>query len=63
MPKLTSNPVCYERVAFNCFARGILDLEQRCGSIECAALGIKYLTPMLLFVDTNDLCEIVRFLL
>ena len=63
MPKLTGNPVRYERVASDCFARGILDLEQRCGSIECAALGIKNFTPMLLFVDTDDLCEVVRSLL
>ena len=63
MPKLTGDPVRYERVASDCFTRGILDLEQRCGSIECAAFGIKNLTPMLLFMDTNDLCEVIRFLL
>ena len=63
MPKLTSKPVRYERVIFDRFACSILDLQQRCRSIEYAALGMKKFTPMLLFVDINDLCEGVRFLL
>ena len=63
MPKLTNNPVRYERVASDRLTCGILDLGQRCDSIEYAALGIKIFTLMLLFVDTNDLCEVVRFLL
>ena len=40
MPKLTSKPVRYERVASDRFTRGILDLEQKRGSIDYAALGI-----------------------
>ena len=40
MPKLTSKPVRYERVASDRFTHGILDLEQKRGSIDYAALGI-----------------------
>ena len=63
MPKLTSKPVRYERVASDRFNRGILDLEQRRGSIDYAALGIQSLTLVLLLVNTNNVCEDVRFLL
>ena len=40
MPKLTRKPVRYERVGSDRFTRGILDLEQKRGSIDYAALGI-----------------------
>ena len=63
MPKLTSKPVRYERVASDGFTRGILDLEQRCGSIDYAALGIESFTLVLLLVNTNNVCEVVCFLL
>ena len=63
MPKLTSKPVRYERAGSDRFTRGILDLEQRRGSIDYAALGIQSFTLMLLFVNMNDVCEVVRSLL
>ena len=63
MPKLTSKPAHYECVTSDHFARGILDLEQRSGSIDYVPFGIKNFTLVLLFVDTNDLCEVVCFLL
>ena len=63
MPKLTSNPVCYERVAFDRFTRGILDLEQKRGNIDYAALRIQGLALVLLLVDTNNVCKIVHSLL
>ena len=63
MLKLTIKPVGYERVTSDRFARDILDLEQRCGSIEYATLGRKSFTLMLSLVDTNNVCEVVRFLL
>ena len=61
MPKLTNNPVRYECVASDRVARDILDLEQRRGSINYAALCIQSFTSVLLLVDTNNLCEAVRF--
>ena len=63
MPKFTIKPVSYERVTSDRFARGTFDLEQRCGSFDYTAVGIKDFTLMLLFVDTVDLCEVFRFLL
>ena len=63
MPKPTIKPVGYERVTSDRFPRGILDLEQRCGSIEYATLSRKSFTLVLLLVDTNNMCEVVRFLL
>ena len=61
MPKLTSNPIRHECVVSDRVARGILDLEQRRGSINYAALCIQSFTSVLLLVDTNNLCEAVRF--
>ena len=63
MPKLTIKPVRYELVTSDRFARGILDLEQRHGSINYAAFCIQSFTLVLLLVDTNKVCEVVRFLL
>ena len=63
MPKLTSKPVRYERVGSDRFTGGILDLEQRRGSIDYAALGIQSFTLVLLLVNTNNVCEVVRSLL
>ena len=61
MPKPTSNPVRYECVASDRVARGILELEQRRSSINYAALCIQSFTLVYLLVDTNNLCEAVRF--
>ena len=63
MPKLTSKPVHYEHVASDRFVRGILDMEQRHSSIMYAALCIQSFTSVLLLVDMNNMCEVVRFLL
>ena len=63
MPKLTGKPIRYERVTSGRFTGGILDLEQRRSSIDHAALGIESFTLVLLLVNTNNVCEVVRFLL
>ena len=59
MPKLTSKPVRYERVTSDRFARCILDLEQRHGSINYAVLCIQSFTSVLLLVDMNKLYDFV----
>ena len=63
MLQLTGNPVRYECVASDCVTRGILNLKQRRGSINYAAFCIQSFTLVLLLVDTNKVCEVVRFLL
>ena len=63
MPILTDKPVHHGCVAPDRFTRGILNLEQRRGSIDYAPFCVQSFTLVLLLVNTNDVCEVVRFLL
>ena len=60
MAKPTSEPLHDQLVGFDFLAHGLLDLEKRYRSINCAATSIQGFTMMFLFVRIQDSDEAIR---